>query len=85
MRRPTAKVVATLVALVFAGVVGSCSLIPAPALTADEWDWCRLHWRDGLDSPQRDEPNGSTWYFTHMGTRDDADTIRVCRAAFNRR
>jgi hypothetical protein len=77
------RLVAVLATLALVGGVAACSLnpIPAPALTADEWAWCQGHWRDGLDSSQRDEPNGSTWYFTHMGMRDHPDTIRVCRAA----
>jgi hypothetical protein len=71
--------VAVLAALTFVGGVAACSLTPAASLTADEWAWCQGHWREGLDSSQRDEPNGSTWFFNHMGMRDNADTIRVCR------
>jgi hypothetical protein len=79
------RLVAALAAVVFVAVLAGCSLIPAAALTDDEWAWCQGHWHDGLDSSQRDEPNGSTWYFNHMGMRDDPDTIRVCRtAAVNR-
>jgi hypothetical protein len=75
------RLVAALAALVFVAVVAGCSLTPAPPLTDGEWASCQGNWRDGLGSSQRDEPNGSTWYFEHMGMRDDPDTIRVCRAA----
>jgi hypothetical protein len=77
------RLVAVLAVLVLVGGVAACSLNPfsSPPLTADEWAWCQGHWRDGLDSSQRNEPQGSTWYFNHMGMRDSPDTIRVCRAA----
>jgi len=79
--RPVSWLVAVLAALALAVVVAGCSLFPAPALTDDEWAWCQGHWLSGLDPSQRNEPSGSTWYFNHMGYRNDADTIRVCRAA----
>jgi hypothetical protein len=74
------RLAAVLAAVTFAGGVAACSLSPAP-LTADEWDWCRNHWRDGLDPSQREQPYAGTWFFNHMGMRDDPDTIRVCREA----
>jgi hypothetical protein len=77
------RIVAVLMTLAFAAGVAACSLdlIPTSPLTADEWALCQEHWRDGLDSPQRDEPNGSTWYFNNMGMRNAPGTIRVCRLA----
>jgi hypothetical protein len=79
------RLIAALAALALAGGVAACSLIQAPRLTDDEWASCQGNWRDGLDPSQRDEPNGSTWYFDHMGMRDNPDTIRVCRAAAAKR
>lgn len=79
------RLVAILAALAFVAGVAAWSLMPSPALTLDEWAWCQGHWRDGLDPSQRNEPNGSTWYFNHMGMRDDPGTIRVCRAAAAKR
>jgi hypothetical protein len=79
------RLVAALAARVFVAVVAGCSLIPAAPLTDDEWASCQGNWRDGLDPSQRDEPNGSTWFFDHMGMRDNPDTIRVCRAAAAKR
>ena len=76
------RLVAVLAAFAIVGVAAACSSSP---LTADEWAWCQHHWRDGLDSSQRNEPQGSTWYFNHMGMRDDPDTIGVCRAAASKR
>ncbi len=84
-RHPLGRVVAILAALAFVGAIAGCALIPTPALTDDEWAWCQGHWGDGLDSAQRDEPYGSTWYFNHMGMRDNPETIRVCRAAAGQR
>jgi hypothetical protein len=75
------RLVAALAALGILAVVAGCSLFPAPALTDAEWAACQGNWRDGLEPSQRDEPNGSTWFFDHMGMRDNPDTIRVCRAA----
>lgn len=77
------RVVAAASALVLAGLVGlgSLNFLQKAPLTADEWDWCQGHWHEGLDPSQRGEPNGSSWYFNHMGMREDPDTIRVCRAA----
>lgn len=81
------RLVAVLVALALVGGVAaySLNLFSSRPLAADEWAWCQQHWRDGLDSSQRNEPLGSTWYFNHMGMRDSADTIRVCRAAAAKR
>ena len=73
------RLVAVLAALAFVGGVAACS--PSGPLTTDEWAWCQRHWRDGLDPSQRNEPDGSTWFFNYMGMRDHPDTIRVCRAA----
>ena len=80
------RLMAVLAALALVGGVAACSLDPAVApLTADEWSLCQQHWRSGLDPAQRQEPEGSTWYFNHMGFRDDPDTVRVCRAAATNR
>ena len=73
--------VAVLAALAIACAAAGCSLLAASPLTDAEWAWCQQHWREGLDASQRGEPNGSTWYFTHMGMRDNTETIRVCRSA----
>ncbi len=77
------RLAAVLAGLALFGGVAACSP-PAP-LTTDEWDYCQMHWLAGLDPTQAAEPNGSTWYFTHMGNRGDPDTIRVCRAAAAKR
>jgi len=77
------RLIAVLAALVLAGGVAACS--PLRPLTDDEWAWCQDNWRAGLDPTQRAEPNGSTWYFNHMGFPGDPDTIRVCRAAAAKR
>jgi len=77
------RLVVVLAGLALVGSVAACSP-PAP-LTAEEWAWCQQGWRAGLDPAQGAEPNGSTWYFTHMGFREDPDTIRVCRAAAAKR
>jgi len=79
------RLVAALAALVFVGGVAACSLIPAPALTDDEWTWCQGHWEDGLEPSQRIQPAEGDWYFNHMGMRDDPGTIQVCRAAAAKR
>lgn len=75
--------IAVLAALALLGGLAACSLNPSvgPPLTADEWALCQQYWRSGLDPSQRQEPEGSTWYFNHMGFRNNPDTIRVCRAA----
>ncbi len=73
------RLVVVLAGLALVGGVAACS--PPGPLTADEWASCQLNWRAGLDPTQGAEPNGSTWYFNHMGFREDPDTIRVCRAA----
>ncbi len=80
------RLVVVLVALSMIGSVAACSdPVPTSPLTAAEWDWCQGHWRDGLDASQRDEPNGSTWYFNNMGMPDSPATIRVCRSAVAKR
>lgn len=86
-QRPVIRVVAGAAGLVLAGLVavGSLNFLQRAPLTAAEWDWCQGHWHEGLDPSQRAEPSGSTWYFNHMGMRDNPDTIRVCRAAAAKR
>jgi hypothetical protein len=76
------RVFAALAALILAGGLGACALNLAPApLTAEEWAFCQQHWQEGLDPSQRGQPQAGTWFFNHMGMREDPDTIRVCRAA----
>jgi hypothetical protein len=77
------RLIVVLAALALAGGLAACSLHPpvAPPLTAREWALCQQYWGSGLDPSQRREPEASTWYFNHMGFRNNPDTIRVCRAA----
>jgi len=81
------RLMALLAGLALVGVLATGWWVASSGspLTADEWAWCQGHWRDGLDASQQSQPQAGTWFFNHMGFRENPDTIQVCRRAAGHR